>query len=299
MPQRFLNALKSGKVLLMDGAMGTELQRAGLAADACNELWNVTNPAAVRQVHRAYVEAGADVLLTNTFQANPARLAGAKASVESVISEGLHLAYCACTPLQFTLVSVGPFCPPQQPPDRPAEEMFPALNLAAHCADGVLFETWSDLYCVELAGQMRLLDPALANMPVLLSVTFRREGNEYRSLAAGEAPEWYAGQAQKKGFAALGVNCGLDITVADCAEVIRRYRRETELPLFARPNAGSPAPSGDERRQLRTPTEMAEELAKLLAAGVIMVGGCCGTTPEHTRAFRAVIDQWNARGANA
>src|SRR5260221_8886645 len=97
MSNRFLNALRSGRLLLMDGAMGTELSRAGLAAGECGELWNLTHPQLVRGIHKAYVDAGAEVLVTNTFQAHPLRLleARAEASCARLLNEGLRLALCA------------------------------------------------------------------------------------------------------------------------------------------------------------------------------------------------------------
>src|SRR6516162_11232433 len=108
---RFLEALRSGRVLLMDGAMGTELQRAGIQEGECYELWNLTHPDKVRAIHRAYVDAGADVLLTNTFQANPIALGkhGLGDRIELIISQAITLARSVATPGRFVLVSFGPF----------------------------------------------------------------------------------------------------------------------------------------------------------------------------------------------
>jgi 5-methyltetrahydrofolate--homocysteine methyltransferase len=96
---------------------------------------------------------------------------------------------------------------------------------------------------------------------------------------------------------ALGVNCGRDITIDDCAEIICRYRTVTDLPLFARPNAGTPTNVDGQWVYPHTPEQMAAELPKLLEAGVSMVGGCCGTTPAHIAAFRRVVDDWNVKKA--
>src|SRR5262249_41650204 len=95
------------------------------------------------------------------------------------------------------------------------------------------------------------------------------------------------------GVDALGVNCGRDLAVGDAAEVVRRYRQETDLPLFARPNAGTPAFVDGKWVYSWTPALLARALPELLKAGVAMVGGCCGTTPEHIAALRPVVEAWN------
>src|SRR5438093_11392797 len=107
----FLTALRSGRVLLMDGAMGTELQRAGIGEGECYEQWNLTHPEKVRAIHQAYVEAGADVLLTNTFQANPTALAkyGLEHQLENVLEQAIKLARSVAGPDRLVLADFGPF----------------------------------------------------------------------------------------------------------------------------------------------------------------------------------------------
>jgi methionine synthase I (cobalamin-dependent) len=106
----------------------------------------------------------------------------------------------------------------------------------------------------------------------------------------GLTPEEGARRAAALGVAALGVNCGREIEMADCAEILRRYRAVTDLPLFARPNAGTPTKDKERLFYPRTPEEMAGGLPAILAAGAALVGGCCGTTPAHIAAFRAVSE---------
>src|SRR5947209_12277439 len=118
---------------------------------------------------------------------------------------------------------------------------------------------------------------------MLLSLTYlRTPDGELRTLT-GLSPEEAARQAEEVGAAALGVNCGREIRVADCAEAVRRYRGATALPLFARPNAGTPKRTDDGFGYPQSPEEMAAGLPELLAAGAVMVGGCCGTTPDHVQ----------------
>ncbi len=112
---------------------------------------------------------------------------------------------------------------------------------------------------------------------------------------SGHTPEWFAGRAKKWGVAALGVNCGRDVSMSDCAEIVRRYRQVTDLPLFARPNAGTPKKVRGRWVYPLTPRGMADQLPELLEAGVSMVGGCCGTTPDHIAALKPIVDRWNGR----
>jgi 5-methyltetrahydrofolate--homocysteine methyltransferase len=154
-----------------------------------------------------------------------------------------------------------------------------------------LLETWSDP--VALLAIPTICGPImeLSGLPTLLSLSYERRATGLWSHS-GHPPEWFAMQAKNSGIAALGVNCGRDIGMAETIEIIRRYRRVTELPLFARPNAGTPVAGC---QYPRTASEMAERLPELLEAGVSMVGGCCGTTPAHIAAFRPIVDEWNAR----
>jgi methionine synthase I (cobalamin-dependent) len=135
-------------------------------------------------------------------------------------------------------------------------------------------------------------------LPVLLSLTYRHEENGGGLLTfSGHSPEWFARRARDYGIAALGVNCGRDIGMGDIIAIVRRYRAVTDLPLFARPNAGTPTRDGNRWVYPLTPEAMAARLPELLEAGVSMVGGCCGTTPEHIAACKPIIDAWNARRA--
>jgi 5-methyltetrahydrofolate--homocysteine methyltransferase len=294
---RFLEALHSGRVLLMDGAMGTQLQEAGLPSGECGEAWNVTQPDAVRAIHQSYVDAGAECLVTNTFQANPAALArhGLHDQLEAINEAALSHARSVRGAQPFILASIGPISAPN---DENIEDDPNVLRLVIGTlltADALLLETWSDptalmavpLICKPLAE--------MAGLPTLLSVTYqRRESPAGVWSFSGHPPEWFAMQAQQWGVAALGVNCGRDIGLDEIIGILRRYRQVTNLPLFARPNAGTPLREGERWRYPLTPARMAERLPELLETGVAMIGGCCGTTPDHIAACRPVVAAWNA-----
>lgn len=270
--------------MLMDGAMGSELLRAEARPGECLEALNLTHPERVRAVHQTYKEAGARVFLTNTFQANPANLSrhGMADRLPAIIAAGVSLAREVAGPDGFVLLDVGPTT---------------ELNFLEGCTaglndcDGVLLETWSDAGALIAARKCRsfLKNEAL---PILLSLTYRRDVNGLTTLS-GHQPEFFAERAREHGVAALGVNCGRDIGIVDIIEIIRRYRTATDWPLFARPNAGTPRQVANRLEYPLTPQRLSEMLPDLLECGLAMLGGCCGTTPEHIAAIRILVDAWN------
>lgn len=275
--------------------MGTQLQEAGLPEGACAERWNLTLREHVRAVHRAYVAVGARCLVTNTFQANPVALArhGWAEHLGAIQRAAVNLARSACGPEHFVLGDVGPIL------DAASGEEFadPAVTrqtaAGLQSADALLVETCSSPGALEAARTLA----SDGHLPVLLSLTYRKSDRGNLLTASGHPPEWFAGRAGKYGVAALGVNCGRDIGMDDIMEIVRRYRAETDLPLLARPNAGTPSRADGQWVYPRTPQEMAARLPELLEAGVSLVGGCCGTTPAHIAAFRPIVEEWNRRQA--
>jgi len=290
----FLQALHSGRVLLMDGAMGTQLQRMGLGPEECGESWNRRRPASVRTVHDSYIAAGAEVLLTNTFQANPSHLArfGLEDHLEEVIGNAVRLARKAAGRSRFVLGDIGPFLASDGRTEFTNFKDLARVLTALDGVDGILFETWSHPRIL-LAMERAFHRVVGVETPLLLSLSYRRTPFGRLVTFSGHSPETFARHAERQGVAALGVNCGRDIDMDDIIEILRRYRAETDLPLFARPNAGTPTKQGEQWIYPHTPESMAARLPELLDAGVSMIGGCCGTTPEHIAAFRAVIDVWN------
>jgi 5-methyltetrahydrofolate--homocysteine methyltransferase len=288
---RFLEALTSGQVLLMDGAMGSELQRAGLPLGACGELWNLTQSERVRAIHQAYVDAGAQCLLTNTFQANPSALAkhGQSEQLEAINHAALQLARSVAGTERFVLADVGPL-----KEDWNAAPMKLVLE-SLRGVDGILLETYSDVHALWIVKYVCLPLVAAKEVPVLLSITYRRTSDGLLTTHGGQPPEVYGRLAEQYGVAALGVNCGREIGMDDVIHILGRYRQVTDLPLFARPNAGTPVPVGERWLYPHRPETMAAQVPALLETGVAMIGGCCGTTPEHIAAFRPHVEAWNAR----
>jgi 5-methyltetrahydrofolate--homocysteine methyltransferase len=291
----FLETLRSGRVLLMDGAMGTELQRAGIGGGESYEAWNLTHQEKVRAIHQAYVDAGAEVLLTNTFQANPTALSkyGLWEQRGALFTAAQTLARAVAGKERFVLLDSGPY---SEGGGWCEAVRWAAGFGAGQGADALLIETSSDIADLTRAIKDRSrTGHKRADLPVLYSWTYRRRPSGSVRGQRGYSPAVCARLARRYDVAALGVNCGRDIGMDEIIEVIHRYHLETDLPLFARPNAGTPTRVGDRWVYPLTPEKMAERLPELLEAGVSMVGGCCGTTPEHIAAIKPIVDAWNAK----
>ena len=289
---RFLDALRSGRVLLMDGAMGTELQRAGLQPGECGELWNLTHPEKVRAIHQAYVDAGAEVLLTNTFQANPAALArhNLDDQLGVICQAAVDVARAAAGPDRWVLADVAPCSQEEECEGLP--RLVAALSAAA--PDGFLVETCSNPDTLVRLLKLLYADPR-SPFPVLISFTYRRDRENQVRTMEDLPPRTMARWVDDYSIAALGVNCGRDMGMPQILEVVEAYRDNTWRRLFVRPNAGTPKQVEDRWIYPHTPEYMASWLPELLEAGVSMVGGCCGTTPAHIAAFRPIIEEWNRR----
>jgi 5-methyltetrahydrofolate--homocysteine methyltransferase len=264
----FLSALRSGKVLLMDGAMGTELERLGNRPPK-------PPPRAAASVHSAYTASGADVILTNTFQAHH----------HEHWQTAIESARRAKPKPRFILGAIGPI-------EKPTKASAAAIFAECQGLDGVLLETWTSLGALKIFAKAR---PRA--LPLLISFTFLHGPGDELLTFEGKPPEACGRAAKKCGAVALGANCGKEIDMGDMREIVARYRGVCELPIFVRPNAGTPKRTRSGWKYPRSPAGMAARLPALLEAGVAMVGGCCGTTPAHIRAFRGVVDAWNNRAA--
>jgi 5-methyltetrahydrofolate--homocysteine methyltransferase len=278
-----VTALRSGRVLVMDGAMGTELMRLTQSSTlGCCEVYNLLQEDLVQSIHRAYLDTGAEVLLTNTFQANPVAL-GRRDLEErrhDIWQAAIRLAHLDHERSHCVLADIGP-----------VENCTVAIaeRMLSECVDvdGILLETWSSLDDLKHFVDRR----NSASLPLLVSFTFQRTKD--LQTFTGITPERCASEARRYGAVAIGANCGKEIGMEDMLEIVKRYRDACDLPTFVRPNAGSPTKTG--WRYPRTPETMAAALPALLEAGIAMIGGCCGTTPEHIRQFRWVVDEWNRR----
>jgi methionine synthase I (cobalamin-dependent) len=291
----FLNSL-GAPPWITDGAWGTELQKRGLPPDRCPDAWNLSNPDAVSEVAQAYVYAGSQIILTNTFRANAVALAGAglAARVREINTAGVRLSRQAAGDSARVFASMGPSGKMLVTGETDERSLFTAFlaqaeALASEGPDALLLETFSDLAEASIA----LRAARTTGLPVVVSFAFDSGKNKDRTMM-GVAPEQAAARMAEAGATAIGSNCGIGIQAA--AAVCRRLRAAGNLPVWMKPNAGLPELGpGGEVVYRSTPQEFASHAAQLRDSGARFIGGCCGTTPDF---IRALVDaQRNADAA--
>jgi 5-methyltetrahydrofolate--homocysteine methyltransferase len=294
MRQNILDVVKT-EVLLADGAIGTELFRLGLEAGGFGELWNVERPEAVRSVYEAYREAGARLFTTNSFRANRHSLASHhfEDRVIELNRQAAQIARDAAAGRAWVLGSIGPFGgflePLGQTTRDEALSFFTAQAgaLLEGGADGIVIETMTAAEEVEIA--IRAARTAGAGV-IIAMMTFGRAKGSFRTMM-GVSPQQAVKTMEEAGADIVGSNCGDGLSMEDYVDLTRIIRSSTEKPVIIRPNAGQPdlLDSGVQYRQ--TPELMARQVKELVRAGANIIGGCCGTTPEHIRLFGKAIQQ--------
>lgn len=270
-----------GDFLIFDGAMGTMLQCNGLAPGELPEQFNLTAPDVVSAIHRAYVEAGSDVVSTNTFGANALKLGD---QVEAVVGAGVRLARAASP--RYVALDLGPTGALLEPIGSLSFEEAYALYAqqveagARAGADLVLIETMSDLLEVRAAI---LAAREHSSLPVFATMTFAQDGRTF----LGTDPETAAITLEALGVSALGVNCSLG--PKELLPIVRRMAAVTHVPLLVQANAGLPRMEDGQTVYDVTPGIFAACAVEMAGMGVTLFGGCCGTTPEHIRALRTTL----------
>lgn len=278
-----LEELLGKRLVFVDGGMGTMLQAAGLTGGEAPERWNLTHPETVAEVHRAYLAAGCDIVTANTFGATGARFG---AELQKVIQAGVELARQGVEEAGhgFAAFDMGPtgklLAPYGELPFQEAVSLYrqAAAWGAEAGADLIIIETMGDPYEMKAAvlGAREACD-----LPILATMMADVNGR----LLTGGTVETMAVLLDGLGVTALGLNCGLG--GPEMLPLLRRIRRVTERPLLCSPNAGLPRMEGGRTVFPAGPEAFARAQRELAQAGAWLLGGCCGTTPEHIRAMVA------------
>ncbi|MFW6387535.1 MAG: homocysteine S-methyltransferase family protein, partial [Thermodesulfobacteriota bacterium] len=276
-------------VLILDGAMGTMLQARGLKAGECPEQMILDAPDVVEGVHREYAEAGAQVIVTNTFGGNRTKLVhyGLEGKVHQINTRAIELARSGGGDDVFVLGSIGPsgrFLEPVG--DAGFDEMVEVFAEQVRAfveagADGISCETFLDIRELKAAV---MACREYSDLPIVAMMTFDDEGR----TVLGTSPEAAAVTLDALQVDVIGSNCGLGIE--GMYEVLCQMRTCTSRPLIAQANAGLPVLRDGETVFPATPEEMTLYHERLIELGVRIIGGCCGTTPEHIRVMRAALD---------
>src|SRR5713226_9368783 len=291
----FLARLKTSPVLC-DGAMGTLLYAKGIFINRCYDELNVSQSDLIRGLHHEYLQAGAEVIETNTFGGNSFRLDrhGLAGKVREINLAGAKLAKEAAKSFDAWVAgSVGPLGVRIEPLGKTS---FQEARQAFREQITALLEGGADILILETFGYMEELHQALLaarevnpRIPLVAQVTVDEEAN----CIDGLTPELFAPRLEEWGADVIGCNCSVGpVAMLDAME---RVRAATSAPISAQPNAGIPRSVEGRNIYLCSPEYMASYARKFVAAGVRLVGGCCGTTPEHTRVMKSALRMTQAR----
>ena len=285
-PRRLGDWLDSRRLLVCDGAMGTELQAAGLTPGGCPELWNVESAEAVLAIMARYRAAGAELLETNSFGGSPHKLGayGIAARCREINVAAARIGRAAAGEAALVVGSIGPTGALLEPlgPLRPEEAydgfVTQARALAEGGVDAFCVETMTDLVEATLAVRAA----ATTGLPVMATMTFEPTPRGFFTIMGVDVPT-AARELAAAGASALGTNCGTG--PAPMVAIVRLFRQHSDLPLLVQANAGVPELRAGEVLYPEGPHDFASHAAALVDAGATMLGGCCGTTPAHIHAL--------------
>ena len=307
MMKRLLQDAILERPLLCDGAMGTQLMLAGLEQGNCGEEWNVTHPERVLAIQRRYTQAGAECIITNTFGGSRIMLnrhSNGDRAVE-FNKAGVAIARQSFGDREgYVLGDIGPFggllAPFGEFTEAQVQSAFEeqAGALVDGGADAIIVETQTSLE--ELLIGINAAKTAGAKCIIgSMAYDVTLDGSTFRTMM-GVEPEKAASFMETHGANIVALNCGTGMDMERALAAVKRYKSTTSLPVMVQPNAGKPKLVNMKVVYDETPEQMVRGLMPLLAAGANIVGTCCGSTHEHTRAFRIVMDEFlETRGFEA
>jgi homocysteine S-methyltransferase len=280
--------IADGRVHVFDGAMGTMLYAKGFFLNVCYDELVLKQPKLVQEVHAEYVRAGAEILETNTFGANPLKLGsyGLADDTEKINRVAAELARAAAGGKASIVGAIGPLGVRIEPfgptSGAEAQALFARQvdGLLKGGVDGFILETFSDLD--EIHAALRAVRAA-CDLPVVCQMTVGTDGLTYY----GTDPETFAKRLTEWGADVIGVNCS--VGPAGVLDAVERINKATDRPISGQPNAGLPRDVGDRKIYLASPEYMASYARRMIEAGARFVGGCCGSTPEHIKKIRDYV----------
>ena len=286
-----LEEIKRNKVLVSDGAWGTSLYQRGLLNDECPELWNVTHRSEVFSIAKSYIDAGADMILTNSFGGSPFKLEhfGLKDKAFELNKAAAEISREAAGDNHFVLGSIGPTGAILMMGQISEQELYDGFAIQAEAlkqggVDAICIETMSAIDEAEVAVRAA----KSTGFEVVCTFTFDKTiSGEYRTMM-GVTPKEMVYAVKKAGASIIGSNCGNGFEqMIDIVQEIRTV--DTEIPILIHANAGKPNYVDGKTVFPETPQEMAAITPALIKAGANIIGGCCGTTPEHIKALVNVV----------
>lgn len=284
-----IQQLIAGGPVVTDGAWGTQLQALGLGLGDFPDLWNLSHPDRVAEVARAYVDAGSQVILTNTFGANRFRLGehDPGANLATINKAGVEISKRAAGDRARVFASMGPTGKLLMSGEFSSQEIRDAFSEQAKAlnhagADALVLETMSDLEEARLA----VAAARETGLPIVACLVFDSGKDKDRTMM-GNTPEQVARELTDAGADVIGANCGQGI--AGFVGICERLHASTDRPIWIKPNAGLPVVVDGRVQYDATPDAFAVLVPKLVQAGASFIGGCCGTSPEFISAIRRVL----------
>ncbi len=289
---KLVEKLSQKKILLGDGAWGTLLIESGLQAGGCPEAWNIEFPEKVLAVAAQYIEAGSDIIETNSFGGSRFKLKqyGLENKTRAINGEAARISRQAAGNNHIVLGSVGPTGKILMMGDVSRDEMYEAFReqvmaLEEGGADALIIETMSDMDEALIAARAAREN---TQCDVVVSFTYDRSGDDFHTMM-GVTPREMSDTFSAEGFSFAGSNCGNGMH--DMVELAKQFKKNNGYPPFMiQANAGKPLYSDGKTVFPESPQEMNTQIIDLLELGVSIIGGCCGTTPAHIREFRKTID---------
>ncbi len=283
--------IKEGKILVSDGAWGTFLQQKGLGPGECPELWNINNPDSVYEIAKSYIDAGSDMIETNSFGGSCFKLKPYKLEdrVYEINKSAAEVSRRAAGPDRHVLGSIGPTGKLLMMGDVTTDELYgafkeQALALADGGADALVIETMSDMEEALVAVRAA----KNTSCEVICTMTFERSGEDTFHTMMGITPAQMTMQLVEAGVDIIGANCGNGLqNMIGIAKEIRTINKE--IPVLIHANAGAPVYQDGQTIFPETPEEMAEYILTLIDAGANIIGGCCGTTPAHIKKIVEIV----------
>jgi homocysteine S-methyltransferase len=286
--------LQDGRVHVVDGAMGTMLYARGIFLNVCYDELNLRQPDVIRDIHRDYIRAGAELIETNTFGANPLKLAscGLGADTELINRTAGTLAREAAGTRALVLGAIGPLGVRVEPFGElgldEARDAFArqVQGLLDGGVDGFILETFSDVS--EIGAALRAVR-RLSDLPVIAQMTIGTDGQTHY----GTDPAVFGPELEALGADAVGINCS--VGPHGVLEAVEKLAGVVGVPISAQPNAGLPREVADRKIYMASPEYMAGYARRMVEAGARLVGGCCGTTPEHIKAIASFVQSVSPR----
>ena len=287
-----LKVIENGKILISDGGWGTYLHSLGLEVGACPEIWNVTQRDKVLSIPKSYIEAGADMVLTNTFGAHPVRLEhyGLQDRAFELNEAGASISREAACDEHFVLGSIGPSGAIIMMGEVPEEKVYDGFRiqveaLAKGGADAICIETMSEIAeaCLAIHAAKEFTD-----LEVICTFTYQKTVQGYYRSMMGVSPADMITAVKDAGADIIGANCGIGFD--QMVEIVKEIREaDNSTPVLVQANAGIPTIENAKTVFPETPEMMRPKVKELINAGANIIGGCCGTTPEHLRVLVAEI----------